>query len=144
MTGRRRAVVITLVVGIFCSTVVLLGIAATRYLAARKAKAYAGIAISLMNEKIELSPALRQQLRIPAALGTRREVIVFLLLKALETDDGKYSGANYWLGQYLFDKDCQAALFYLKRQEQTVGPNSYVTELLTMLKARGCVEAPDN
>ena len=95
------------------------------------------IALRLSDPEVSFRKA-RQQYSLPPALVRRDDAIQYYLLRASEVDDGRNTGANYFLGIFFLSRNCEVAQYYLTRQIAVQGRDPRVDELLHMVREQGC------
>lgn len=102
------------------------------------ARNYVSIAAGLMDERTPLEADVRRQLDVPPALRTRDQAVVYYLLRALDIDGGKYSGANYVLGRHFIDKDCATSLYYFEEHCRSHDCDAATITLIERIRNSGC------
>jgi hypothetical protein len=84
---------------------------------------------------------LKRRFRIPPALTDRDDATLYYLLAAREVEEGRDTGANYFLALYFLTRDCSLAKHYLDEQIRINGADERVTELRKRVEQRECAAA---
>mgnify|MGYP000113343460 CR=1 FL=1 len=135
---RKRFLLIGLVAAVVVTAVVAFLRWSMKVVRVRLAQDLVHIAGNFMNESRPFDPMVNLERGIPPALFTREHAAIYCLLKALELDDGKHSAANYFLANYLLDKNCAVALYYLEEHCRLYICHEELLSEIENIRREGC------
>ena len=135
---RKRFLLIGLVAALVLFAVVAFVRWQKKLTTVRAARDLVRLAGDLMDESRPFDPMTNLEHGVPPALLTREQAAIYVLLKALEVDEGKYSLANYFLGYYFLQRNCAVSIHYFEKHCRTHPFDEETIALLESIRRDGC------